>query len=451
MDRNAAPSSSIIALSLLLLVAFAIGGGGSSFALANLTVQITALGVLAAHRSATLAFWRESSLGLRSLIVISLAIPIFQLVPLPPSIWSGLPGRELAVRSLELVGGLDWRPLSLDPLRTLLALTALITPLAVLMAGWSLRGQRMLDLGWLTVGFGLITVVLGALQLGSGTAGFTLFGAREPGAFILGTFANRNSTALFLGFALGLAALLPAPKAHPAILPARLSACALLMVAIILTKSRTGLVLTLIPIGLASLRVLFWAIQRRSGVQSSGRGSGSAVLAVIGAIALMGVGAAGLFLLAPGRVSETMERFQAKDDPRRFIWDDATYAADRYWPVGAGTGTFDEIFQVDESLENMTMRRAGRAHNDYIELAIESGVAGLAVAGFWLMLLGWLSWCVRHSPQRWAAWTGASFLLAIALQSITDYPLRNQTILAFAGFALLLLARIAADEVRAKR
>jgi O-antigen ligase len=268
---------------------------------------------------------------------------------------------------------------------------------------------------------------------------------------LLGTFANRNSTALFLGFTLGLAALLPAPRAHPAILPLRLVACALLMVAIILTKSRTGLVLTLIPLGLASLRLGFSALHRRRGVRSQARGSGSAVLAVIGAIALMGAGTASLFLLAPGRVSETMERFETKDDPRRFIWDDATYAAGRYWPVGAGTGTFDEIFQVDESLENMTMRRPGRAHNDYIELAIESGVLGLAVAGFWVLLLGWLSWCVRNSSQRWAAWAGSGFLLAIALQSITDYPLRNQTILAFASFALLMLARIAAEEVRAKR
>jgi hypothetical protein len=31
-------------------------------------------------------------------------------------------------------------------------------------------------------------------------------------------------------------------------------------------------------------------------------------------------------------------------------------------------------------------------------------------------------------------------------QSITDYPLRNQTMLAIAAVALLLLARIAADR-----
>ena len=38
------------------------------------------------------------------------------------------------------------------------------------------------------------------------------------------------------------------------------------------------------------------------------------------------------------------------------------------------------------------------------------------------------------------------FLLAIALQSVTDYPLRNQTILALAAFALLLLVRVATEE-----
>jgi len=73
---------------------------------------------------------------------------------------------------------------------------------------------------------------------------------------------------------------------------------------------------------------------------------------------------------------------------------------------------------------------------------------GLLVAAGWLVLAAWLSWQARRSSQRWAAWAGSGFLLAIALQSITDYPLRNQTILAFAGFALLLLARGAMPSAR---
>jgi O-antigen ligase len=96
------------------------------------------------------------------------------------------------------------------------------------------------------------------------------------------------------------------------------------------------------------------------------------------------------------------------------------------------------------------MRRAGRAHNDYIELTIETGAAGLVLVALWLVLLGWLSWQVRHSSQRWAAWAASTFLLAIALQSITDYPLRNQAMLALAAYALLLLTRLASDRMRAK-
>ena len=185
--------------------------------------------------------------------------------------------------------------------------------------------------------------------------------------------------------------------------------------------------------------------------QRRGQGDGGgarAALVIIGAIALLGVGAGALVVAAPGRIGETLERFEAKDDPRRFIWEDAGFSIDRYWPVGAGMGTFDEVFQIDESLENLTVKRAGRAHNDYLELAIEAGPAGLLVAAGWLVLAGWLSWQARRSSLRWAAWAGSAFLLAIALQSITDYPLRNQTMLAFAGFALLLLARIATPSTR---
>jgi O-antigen ligase len=167
---------------------------------------------------------------------------------------------------------------------------------------------------------------------------------------------------------------------------------------------------------------------------------------------ILGIAAIGALLtLAPGRVGDTMQRFENDNNPRAYIWEDATYSANRFWPMGAGMGTFDEVFQVDESLENMTLRRAGRAHNDYLEVAIEAGLPGLALIAAWVALLAWLSWRARLSRDRWIAWSGALILLAIALQSITDYPLRNQSMLAVGSFALLVLARFGSLEKDAVR
>jgi O-antigen ligase len=426
-------------MAMLLLVAFAFGGGGARYGLANLAVQLAALGALAVRPDSVWRFWRESPLMLRIGILAAFAIPLAQIIPLPESIWSAMPGRELVSRSLALVSdSVSWRPLSVDPLRTLLALTALITPLAVLSAGWTLARDRLIDLGWLVVALGLFTVLLGAAQLSAPSDSATLYGSRAPGEILLGTFANRNSTGLFLTFALGLAAVLPAPRPHPAILPARLAACALLLLAVVLTQSRTALVLALLPLLLGAARAASW--------RASARGTRGGVIVALGIAALFAAGLGTVLTAAPGRIGTTLERFEAKDDPRRFIWDDAAFIAGRYWPVGAGMGSFDEIYQVDESLENLSPRKPGRAHNDFLELTIEAGAPGLAVMALWLALIGWLSWKARASRRRWVGWAGSTFLLAIALQSVTDYPLRNQTILALAAFALLLLARVATEE-----
>ena len=448
MNRSAADRASLIALCVLLLVAFGFGGGGSRFGLANLVVQLAALTALAIRFEPVLRFWRESPWALRCLIAATLALPVLQIIPLPEQVWSMLPGRQLVSRSLAMTGQSGWMPWSLDPLRTLLALSALITPLAVLMIGWSLPRQNLINLGWLVAGLGIVTTLWGATQLNPTGDAATLFGSRDPGSALLGSFANRNSTGLLLTFSLGLAALLPAPRPHPAVLAVRVAVCLLLLVAIILTKSRTALVLALIPLGLAALKGLWWTLNRRAEGTSAPTGTARPALVIIAAIALLGIGVGGVVVAAPGRIGETLERFEARDDPRRFIWEDAAYSVERYWPAGAGMGSFDEVFQVDETLENLTMRTAGRAHNDYIELAIEAGIPGLMLAGLWLVLCGWLTWQARRSPIVWVGWAGAGFLLAIALQSITDYPLRNQTILAFGGFALLLLARSATASRR---
>lgn len=437
------------ALLVLLICAVIFGGGGSRYGIANLLVQLTAIGALAFHREAFLRFWSQSPWALRMLVLASVILPSLFLIPLPPQVWTALPGRELVAQSLELAGGIGWTTASVDPVRTLLAITALITPLAVLFIGWKISRTRLITLGWIVVLLGIANFAVGIVQvLSNGATG--LFYPENPMPGVLfGTFANRNTTGLFLVGCLAFAALLSAPpKAGQAALPARIFICVLLVVAILLTRSRTALVLAALPLAGFFLQFL---VQRLSADRQRTPANGNSKWVVIAGVALSLGAISSVAVVAPGQIGEVAERFRSdRTDARAYIWEDATYVATRYWPIGSGTGTFDDVFQTDESLENITQRRAGRAHNDYLEVAIEAGAAGLMLAASWLVLLGWLSWQARTRGERWIAWSGSITLLAISLQSITDYPLRNHTMLALAAFALVILVRFSLPKGEAK-
>lgn len=425
--------SQLWALAAVLVFAIAFGGGGSKYGMANMLVQLAALAALAFNREAFFEFWKSAPFALKSLVGLSILLPALYLIPLPQSVWSALPGRELMVQSYELIGREGWASASVEPVRTLLALTALIVPLALLTIGWSASRERLVQVGWIAVALGLINMLIGIPQVLTNSEVGVLYPENPMPGVLFGTFANRNSTGLFLVGTLALAALLPAlPQFRRQELLVRTGACVLLLVAILLTRSRTALVLALLPLGLVGLRVL---------LSRTDQGKSGLWVALGGMALIAGTGAV-VAVAAPGRVGEVLERFDDADtDARAYIWEDAAYSADRFWPLGSGTGTFDDVFHLDESLENLTPRRAGRAHNDYLEVAIEAGIPGLTLVAAWILLLAWLAWRARRSSDRWVAWSGAAALLAIALQSITDYPLRNLSLLGFAGFALLILVR----------
>ena len=442
------------AVAAILIAAFVLGGGGSRYGMANLIVQVTALAALAFHRQAFFAFWTNASWPLKVLIMATLLLPAAYIIPLPPSIWQALPGREAVTQSFELLSGDNgsnvWATASVEPIRTLLALTALICPLALITIGWSARREQLITAGWIAVGFGLLNLLIGIPQVLSNSEFGVLYPENPMPGVLFGTFANRNSTALFLVGALTLAMFLPAPlRSRRATLAARATICLLLFVAVILTRSRTGLVLALLPFGLLALRL---TLTRLSTAKRAPRPPSLNLWLIVTPVLLAVVSVVAFATLAPGRTNDVIERFDNEaTDARAYIWEDAAYAAGRYWPVGTGTGTFDDVFQANESLENMTLRKAGRAHNDYLELAIEAGLPGLVLATAWLVLIMWLSWHCRHSSDRWIAWSGALILATIAAQSITDYPLRNLSLMSFAALALLLLARFGQDEKETKQ
>ncbi|WP_427966508.1 O-antigen ligase family protein [Altererythrobacter sp.] len=412
------------------------GGGGVAYGFANLAVQLCALAVLALNREAFKGFWHDAPRPLAIVLAATLALPLLQLVPLPPGAWHSLPGRELAEAARQAAAADGWYALTLDRNRTLVAATGLIAPLAVLTIAWNLPRRDLAWLGWLIVGLGLANFLLGAVQvLSSGQSGLLYPENPMPGV-LFGSFANRNSTGIFLVTCLALLVALPQPWRGGLGTAFKIGAGAALAIGVVLTQSRTAMVLVALPVLLAAIRLAL----RRQAMDKRG------LAAICAALALVSLGTLSVMSLADTRLDTSLARFSQSDEARFSLWEDASYTAQKYWPAGAGMGTFDEVFQADESLENLTERRAGRAHNDYLELAIEAGLPGLLLLAGWLALVAWLTFAARRSELRWQAWSGSAILAAVALQSLVDYPLRNQAMLCIVAFALALLGSARRSE-----
>lgn len=435
-------SSPLLQLQVLLAFAAMFGGGGAAYGFRNLSIQLVALTVLALQAPLVFRFVREAPRALMLLVGLALAIPLLQMVPLPASIWQGLPGRDLATESFALAG-LDpdrWFPASLDPIRTLVAFCGTLVPFAVIVLGSSLDRHEQIRLCWSVVVVSLAAFILGVLQVSSANTFGLLFAEPIRSDVLYATFANRNSTALFFVIVLCVIAGLPRPN-HRAMLLPSIAAVVLLFVATILTQSRSGITLLIIPSSLLALRGLAGSFSRWRGQSRVQEWQQTRLIWIGSAIAALTVAAVAVSAFSGGRAADSFARFSDTQTDRPEMWEDGIYAAEQYWPLGSGVGTFDDVFQVHESLEYVSPRRAGRAHNDYIELAIESGAPGVALA------LGWLLWSAfsalrRGSVEgRWLRLGAGAGVAAIALQSLLDYPLRNQTLLCVAAVLVVILAR----------
>ncbi|WP_336918008.1 O-antigen ligase family protein [Altererythrobacter lauratis] len=424
-------------LQALIVLAFLLGGGGVAYGLNNLAIQLFALLLLAVNGRAVGRFVVHAPLFLRLLVLLTLALPLVQLVPLPPAIWQALPGREAVLASHMLTGLGDgqWASLSLDRGRTLTAFAGLIPPATLIALGTMLPDADKRALAWTAVACGGAALVLGAVQL-QGANTYGLLYPIDPGPNILyATFANRNSTGLFFVIGACLALALADP-ARLRVLLAGGSLAVLLLIGAILTQSRSSMVLIALPLALLLLRLMAFALRRGPRADRKVAALGL-VLALGGALAL---GAIAYSAAQGGRVADAIARFEDRRTDRPEMWEDTLYAAGQYWPAGSGAATFDEVFQLHESLEYVSPRKAGRAHSDWLEVALESGIAGLVLAAGWLVFALFSSWQhLRRGP--WWPGVGAGVAgIAIAAQALIDYPLRNQALLCMAGLLVVLLA-----------
>ena len=283
-----------------------------------------------------------------------LAVPLLQLVPLPPALWTHLPGRDVVVAAFELIGRRPaWAPLSMAPRATWLSALSLLPPLAVFLSVLTLGEPERRLFSLLAIAFGVASALLGLVQYAQGeTSSLRFFEVTNPTSAV-GFFANKNHFAALLYSIMPLAAAWLAAgvaatrgssgrgrdpaRAAPLLALAMAVALVVLCVAELIAASRAGLILTLV--GLFAALALTANPSRRLKNLASGRVLIGALTGVVG-FALLFWGSPALF--------EVSRRFDVDPlaDLRVVFARDTILAAKTLMPVGAGLGAFVPVYAV---------------------------------------------------------------------------------------------------------
>jgi O-antigen ligase len=357
-----------------------------------------------------------------------------------------LPGHGLYARVAEQAGMVVWRPLSLTPDLTLNALFGLLPAtaagLAALLVG--ARGRWRLA-QWLVVA-ACASGLLGLVQLAAGNDTLHLFN-QSSGDSAVGLFANRNHQAAFLACALPLAgAWAGARLGHDhrlGTISAFGGAIAFLLVAIVATGSRMGLMLAML--GLVAAVLCFQAsghsLKPASLPRSIAIAGGLIVLAALVAIVGIQVG-----------IVDRLLDVEPAAEARAGLLEPMIKTAEAFMPWGAGFGAFDSVYRQFEPNSLLSTIYMNHAHNELLELAIEGGIPALLLlaAFLWWWLLGALA-VITARPRRNRrplAIAAVAITAMLIFSSLVDYPLRTPLLSALFLFACveMMRTRAAFDE-----
>lgn len=405
-----------------MLCAVVLGGSSSGGIWANLLLQwfaaILLICLIAVRTPAPIP---------RALLILGgavVALPVMQLIPLPPSLWTLLPERGPVAEGFALAGIVPpWLPISLDPDATMAVLAGLLVPVAglALFATTSQRGLRLML--WSLVCAAIASALLGLAQqlAGEGTA-LQPYALTNPGK-ATGLFANRNHLATLLVLAVPCAVLLfsgPGKRLQAAALVAGLVA------GVVLTGSKAGMGLALIA---ATISFAWIAAPARAH---------SAWLALLGTGTILGV-TGGLWLALAGDKPAP----GGAEQQRPFIIATTLQAASDHFPAGSGGGSFLRVYQHYEDPAEASPQYRNHAHNDYAEVLLEYGALGA------LLILAVIGWWARQAQVAWRgqgpgfaeARAGVIMLGILLVHSAVDYPLRSGALALLATAAAVLATR----------
>ena len=424
---------------IVLFLASFLGGGQGFFG--DVVAQLAAIGLLIAclfNGTSELKFASKSTRILAfAFIATVFFLPLLQLYP-----WPNSNEFTLAMQQDLQQAGVQINNLSLNKADGAeRALFFLLPSCAIFIAGLQLPNHYRYRLLVVLAIIVVLNILLGFAQLAQGgTSALRLYEITNPTEAV-GFFANRNHFASLLMMCLPLSVAITAWWAHqrsvkksssPMLVIGGSLFCILIVLAIVVARSRAGLLLAVLGILFSLTAVL--ALPRLPGMKRV-----IGVVVVTGALVIVQFGLVGI-----------LQRFDqgVADSSRAEMRQIAIEAGKAYAPMGAGLGTFRQAYAPFEAEHTTDLGNAlaNHAHNDYAELWLEAGYPGLFAMIVFLLLFIALSvrvWWQQKQAGSFdvllsrVAWVGVFLAL---LHSYVDYPLR--TTADASVFALLLALAI---------
>ncbi|CAO1649429.1 O-antigen ligase-related domain-containing protein [Parasphingorhabdus sp. NYA22] len=380
-------------------------------------------------------------------------VMVVQLVPLPPSIWTGLPGRQIFADIANLADiEQPWRPLTLSPSRTLNSLFSLAVPIAAMMLYLNLdrmhRKRAILAI--------IILCAISALW-----AVFQIMGPAQGPLYLyritnfgtgVGLFANRNHQAAMLAVSivtLGWYAASLNPREERAVLKfyGCLATIFVFIPLIFITGSRAGLLLMIPALLLVLFLVYFGKYHADPSAKKSGNRSASGgLLSDRRMILVLGVAAISAMVVLSILLSRSLafDRLFSGDqvaELRVQLLPTLFTMTKDYMPWGSGFGSFEHVYKIYETQELLMPSYLNQAHNDWLQFPIEGGIPAVLVtlAGFFWFLakIATLVKSWNHSGfTKYRVLMCVAVILFLLAASIGDYPLRVPSIIAI--FAVLI-------------
>jgi len=415
------------------LLACLILGGSAQGIWQNTLLQLAGLGIIAWAAATGDEPLPKSAQALMLILIAAFVVVVLQLIPLPASLWAhGL--RMRIAEGYSLLGRpVPSLPLSLTPYASLSTLLAIIPPLAVFCAILRLGAFRASWLAAALLAGAVAGITLGALQVVAPGAASPWYLYHETNRGVaVGFFANANHMADLLVCGLPFIAALAAGgrsrniQRYSALLIILAGAALLLVVGIALNGSLAGYTLA-VPAIAASILIV--APAQRSVRVPVAIIAGLALVAAVAAMASTSIGSSRIGQEASGSVESRQEILKTTG---RAIRDTM--------PFGSGLGSFVKVYPLYESADHVTPEYVVHAHNDYAELALELGLAGVLLIG---VFLAWWTAAVRAG---WRTGGGGPYARAasiasavILVHSVVDFPLRTAAISATFAMCLALL------------